>query len=72
MALKEVKSWMSFFGWTEGGAPNSVKHDADGKVIANAGDATWIKDVEDCCQRVERQKIVEEIERRERLRTAAV
>lgn len=67
--LKEVKSWMQFWGWTDGGNPHSVKHDADGKVIAKHGDATWIRDVQDACERISRAEIRAELERREMERT---
>lgn len=63
-ALSEVQSWMAFFGWTDRGNPGSVKHDAYGKTIAEHGDITWIADVEDACARVERAKIIAEVERR--------
>jgi len=43
--LSKVKSWMTFYGWTLGGGPGSVKHDADGKVIAAHGDSVWNSDV---------------------------
>lgn len=46
--LDEVKSWMRWFGWTNLGAPGSIKLDAD-KVPTGAvhGDATWQADVEE-------------------------
>jgi hypothetical protein len=50
--LDGVKSWMSFIGWTDGGSPGSVKRDANNKVVAHHGDATWIEDVQDCADRV--------------------
>jgi hypothetical protein len=65
--LKEVKSWMNFFGWTDGGSPGSVKVDADGKEIARHGDTTWIEDVQDSCDRIERARIRSEFERRDAL-----
>lgn len=42
--LREVKSWMTFLGWENGGNPGSVKKSGDGKVVATHGDATWIRD----------------------------
>jgi len=42
--LREVKSWMTFLGWENGGNPGSVKKSGDGKVVATHGDATWIMD----------------------------
>lgn len=67
-ALEEVKSWMGFMGWTDGGQPGSVKKDAAGQRIAGHGDGTWVRDVEDACERTERAAIVREIERREHSR----
>lgn len=66
--LDNVKSWMSFMGWRDGGGPGSVKKDADDKVIAYHGDATWIADVQDCCDKAEREAAREEIIRREDFR----
>lgn len=63
-ALDDVKKWMWFIGWTDGGAPGAVKHDADGTVVARAGDITWVTDIEECCAKSERAMIVAEIERR--------
>lgn len=68
-ALADVKSWMNFFGWNEGGGPGSVKRDANSQVIAHHGDPTWISDVETCIERIERERIIAEIERRDRLRS---
>lgn len=48
-ALKDVKSYMGFWGWTDGGAPGSVKLDADGCEVARHGDAEWIDDVQEAC-----------------------
>lgn len=48
--LDDVKSYMEFWGWKNGGNPGSVKLDADDKVIAIHGGATWISDVEEACQ----------------------
>ena len=44
--LREVKSYMSFWGWTHDGGPGAVKLDANKKPIAYHGDATWIADIE--------------------------
>lgn len=67
MTLANVKSWMSWYGWTDKGNPGSVKKDADGHIIARHGDAVWIADVEEAIAADERERIVHEIERRERL-----
>lgn len=52
--LDNVKSYMEFWGWENGGNPGSVKIDAAGKVIALHGDATWIADVEKACATLDR------------------
>lgn len=65
--LAEIKRWMNFYGWTDGGSPHSVKLDAKGEKIAKHGDAVWIEDVEEATRAVERRRIVEEFERRDRL-----
>lgn len=44
--LKEVKGYMEFWGWTNGGGPNSVKLDENGNAIAGHGGKVWIADVE--------------------------
>lgn len=62
--LREVKSWMNWWGWTDGGNPGSVKKDADGKIIAHHGDMTWIDDVQEACDTIERLAVREEIDRR--------
>lgn len=62
--LDGVKSWMSFEGWTDGGNPGSVKKDQHGNIIARHGDATWVTDVEACCDREVAAKAREELERR--------
>ena len=41
-----VKSWMTWWGWTNGGAPGSARLDAYGGIIARHGDKTWQADVE--------------------------
>ena len=43
-SLDEVKSYMEFWGWKNGGNLGSVKME-DGRVVATHGDATWIADV---------------------------
>ncbi len=53
-ALDDVKSYMEFWGWSNGGEPGSVKRDADGQVIARHGGAQWIADVERACATLER------------------
>lgn len=45
-AIKEVKGYMSFWGWTNQGGPGAMKFDADNKIIAHHGDAMWVADVE--------------------------
>ena len=40
---------MSFFGWSDGGNPGSVKRDAGGNVIAHYHDGAWIEDIERAC-----------------------
>lgn len=52
--LREVKSYMEFWGWTNGGNPGSVKQDLQGKTIAVHGDATWIDDVQKACDTIQR------------------
>lgn len=52
--LREVKSYMSWWGWSDGGNPGSVKRDADNKIIAHHGDMTWIVDVERACDTLKR------------------
>lgn len=65
--LDGIKSWMSFEGWTDGGAPGSTKLDADRKVVARHGDKTWTEDVERCCDRVAAAQAKAELERRHRV-----
>lgn len=52
--LREVKSYMEFWGWTNGGGPGAMKFDVDNKIIAHHGDATWIADVENACNTISR------------------
>ena len=52
--LREVKSYMQFWGWTNSGNPGSEKRDIHGKVIAYHGDATWIDDVQRACDTIDR------------------
>jgi hypothetical protein len=66
--LADVQKWMTFLGWSQGGAPGAVKTQYGGTVIARYGDADWIKDVEEACAKSERQAVRSEIERRELLR----
>lgn len=42
--LRDVKSWMTFLGWSNGGNPGSTKLSGGGKIVAVHGDATWIRD----------------------------
>jgi hypothetical protein len=53
-ALRDVKSYMEWWGWTDGGSPGSVKKDYDGHVIARHGDAQWIRDVDEACATLRR------------------
>jgi hypothetical protein len=53
-SLNDVKSYMEFWGWTNGGSPGSVKYDAEHRVIAQHGDAQWIDDVERACDTAQR------------------
>jgi len=48
-ALADVKSYMEFWGWTNGGAPGSVKHDDEQRIVARYGDTNWIADVDKAC-----------------------
>lgn len=52
--LREVKSYMSFWGWTNDGNPGSIKKDVDGKTIAHYGDPAWIEDVDKACDTIKR------------------
>jgi hypothetical protein len=53
-ALDDVKSYMEFWGWKNGGNPGSVKIGEDGRVCGTHGDATWIADVEAACATLQR------------------
>lgn len=64
MILDEIKRWMKFIGWTDGGNPGSVKKDADGEIVAHHGDATWVEDVQDCCRKAEAEAAKAELLRR--------
>lgn len=44
--LKDVCSWMTWWGWTSGGGPGSRRLGADGLVLAQHGDDVWKADVE--------------------------
>lgn len=66
--LKEIRSWMNFMGWSDGGNPGSFKRNADGSIVARHGDTTWINDVQDACDRTEREAAKAEVLRRENLR----
>jgi len=52
--LRDVKSFMEFWGWTNGGGLNSMKFNDDGRIVGYHGDATWIKDVEEACAMIGR------------------
>lgn len=68
MAIEEIKSWMRFLGWSKDGGPGAEKIDADGKRVGQHGDAVWIKDVDHATAMIEQRRILDEIERRNRLR----
>ena len=53
-ALDDVKSYMDFWGWTDGGGPGSVKYDDERRVIARYGEKQWRDDVERACAVIER------------------
>lgn len=53
-ALKEVKSYMEFWGWTDGGGPGSVKLGVKGETLAKHGDGNWARDVENACNTIQR------------------
>lgn len=44
--LSETKSWMTWWGWTNGGGPGAVKLDVTGNVIARHRDSIWQADVD--------------------------
>jgi len=52
--LDDVKGYMEFWGWTNGGNPGSVKKDSRGRVIAIHGDPNWAADVENACATLKR------------------
>lgn len=53
-ALDDVKGYMEFWGWTNGGSPGSVKRDSRDQIIARHGDAIWAADVENACNTIKR------------------
>lgn len=53
-ALRDVKSYMEFWGWSNGGGPGSMKMDDDGVIVAKHGDAVWVANVEEACAILER------------------
>lgn len=53
-ALDDVKGYMEFWGWTDGGNPGSVKKDEHGNVIARHGDRHWVADVDNACNTLKR------------------
>lgn len=53
-ALREVKSYMEFWGWSDGGGPGSVKYGLKGEVLATHGDANWVRDVDSACNTIQR------------------
>jgi hypothetical protein len=44
--LREVKSWMKWWGWSETDGAMLIKRDADNIVIAHRGDAVWEFDLD--------------------------
>ncbi len=54
--LREVRSWMTFLGWEDGGNPGSVKKSGDGQVVATHGDATWIRDCDATVDRLLKER----------------
>ena len=64
--LDRVKSWMSFFGWTNEGGPGSVLRTGDGTLVAVHGSAKWERDVMSACVKDERDRdnemLIDEIE----------
>lgn len=54
--IEETKRWMSWWGWTEDGAPGSVKLMHDGLEVAKHGDATWQADVERALELVRKER----------------
>lgn len=71
MSVEKVKSWMRFLGWRDGGAPGSVKLDADGRRVAAHGDKIWEADIEHSRRQIRDAAWREEVERRNRLRQAS-
>lgn len=63
MSVAEVKSWMTFLGWTNGGEPGSRKAATDGVEIARHGDEMWKADVEHALKQIESQRRLDHIER---------
>lgn len=52
--LRDVKSYMEFWGWTNGGGPGSVKLGLLNKILAHHGDAVWIEDVDKATKTIAR------------------
>jgi hypothetical protein len=69
--LDDVKSWMGFMGWSDGGSPGSLKRGTDGNVIASYGGKQWLADVEEAIEKTDRAAAVAELERREKSRSDA-
>lgn len=53
-ALTDVRSYLSFWGWTDYGNQGSIKLDADQNIIARHGDAQWIADVDKALNTLDR------------------
>lgn len=52
--LDDVKGYMEFWGWSNGGGPGSVKVGLKGEHLASHGDAHWVADVENACNTIKR------------------
>jgi hypothetical protein len=64
--LDEIQRDMAFMGWKGDPATGFThKEDVNGNTIARRGDNAWVADVEESTERVERQAIIRELERRD-------
>jgi len=59
--LKNVESWMNWWGWTNNGGPGAVKLDTDHRTIARHGDAVWQEDIDRAIRRDERDQADDEL-----------
>lgn len=46
-SVEAVKTWMAFFGWSNGGAPGAIKTVYGRSIVAYYGDDTWKSDVQE-------------------------